>query len=199
MDRPRGESAETDRWIGSLRRAYDRFVRIRGDAREIAMGFALGLFVGMTPFMGFHMAAAIFLAALFKANKIAAATGAWITNPLTAPILYGATYVTGTRILGIRRPPPLPKQLDMEHLIEIVGRAPEIFWILTVGGLILGIPAAIAGYGIAYAAISKYREDLRIKRLRERGRLALEKKAEKRRKKLRRRKPRSRKGWRRER
>ena len=28
---------------------YKRFLKIRGEPREIALGFALGLFVGMTP------------------------------------------------------------------------------------------------------------------------------------------------------
>ena len=48
----------------TLKRGYERFLKIRGDPREIALGFALGLFIGMTPFMGFHTASAVFLAAL---------------------------------------------------------------------------------------------------------------------------------------
>ncbi len=52
-----------------LRKPYDRFLKIKGDPREIALGMALGLFVGMSPFMGIQMAVAVFLAAIFKWNK----------------------------------------------------------------------------------------------------------------------------------
>ena len=42
------------RTVESCKKAYSRFVKIRGNPREIALGFALGLFVGMSPFMGAH-------------------------------------------------------------------------------------------------------------------------------------------------
>jgi hypothetical protein len=162
--------------LGSLRRAYDRFVRIRGNPREIARGFALGLFVGMSPFMGFHMAIAVFVAAMVKWNKIAAATGVWISNPLTAPVLYGATYMTGARFLGRTPAAVSPGNLDLMQFLQAVGQAPEFLWILTVGGIILGLPTALAGYYLAHSAITQYREELRIKLVRERRRRALKRK-----------------------
>ncbi|MDZ7777337.1 MAG: DUF2062 domain-containing protein [Bacteroidales bacterium] len=66
----------------AYKKAYERFLRIRGTPQEIALGFALGLFVGMSPFLGFHMAIAVFLAALFEWNKISAAVGVWILQSL---------------------------------------------------------------------------------------------------------------------
>jgi uncharacterized protein (DUF2062 family) len=76
-------------------KTYERFLKIRGTPREIGLGFAIGLFVGMSPTMGFQMAIAVFLAAVFKWNKISAAAAVWITNPVTAPIIYGVTYFIG--------------------------------------------------------------------------------------------------------
>ncbi len=73
------------RWRRYLKRIYERFVKIRGDPHKIALGFSLGLFVGMSPSMGVQMPIAIFIAALLKWNKISSAAGVWITNPLTAP------------------------------------------------------------------------------------------------------------------
>jgi hypothetical protein len=35
-----------------LRRVYERFVKIQGHPREIALGFSLGLFVGVSPIIG---------------------------------------------------------------------------------------------------------------------------------------------------
>lgn len=169
-----------NRLIASLRRTYDRFVRIRGNPREIGRGFALGLFVGMSPFLGLHMAIAVFLAALLKWNKIAAATGVWISNPLTAPFLYSATFFTGTRFLGLKKGamPPLP--MNLREFVALFGQAPEFFWILTVGGVILGLPLAAAGYYLAHSAIVKYREDLRQKLILERRRRAVKRRARRR-------------------
>ena len=64
-----------------LQHTYERFLKIRGNPRQIGLGFALGLFLGTTPFIGLHSIVAVVLAALFKWNKIAALSGAWISNP----------------------------------------------------------------------------------------------------------------------
>ena len=76
-----------------LSRAYERFVRIRGRPREIALGFALCIFIGMLPTMGIQMPIAVFFAALLKWSKISPAFGVWITNPFTSPFIYGLTYM----------------------------------------------------------------------------------------------------------
>ena len=34
----------------TLKKAYERLLKIRGEPREIALGFALGIFIGMSPF-----------------------------------------------------------------------------------------------------------------------------------------------------
>ena len=65
----------------TLKRAYYRFLRIRGAPEQIALGMALGVFIGMTPFLGFHTVIAVMLAAVFKWSKIAAGVGVFITNP----------------------------------------------------------------------------------------------------------------------
>lgn len=146
----------------SLKKAYNRFLKIRGNPREIALGFALGLFIGMTPYMGLQMAISVFFAALLKWNKFAAATGVWISNPFTAPVLYGFTYYTGSKFLAVEKEYSLPEELNLDLLINIIKNAPEIFWTLTVGGIILGIPLAIAGYYLSFSAILKYRERIKL-------------------------------------
>ncbi len=65
-----------------MRRAYDRFVRIRGDPRQIAMGLTLGVFLGASPLFGFQLLLAVLIAALLRWNKIAAAMGTLISNPI---------------------------------------------------------------------------------------------------------------------
>lgn len=78
-----------------------RLLRLRGKPDEIAKGFALGIFIGMTPTMGGQMLIALFFAMLLRQNKLAAAIAVWITNPLTAPFIYGAEYEVGRFLLGM--------------------------------------------------------------------------------------------------
>ena len=141
-----------------LRRVYERFVKIRGRPREIALGFALGIFIGMTPTMGIQMPIAVFFAAIFKWSKISAVSGVWITNPFTAPFIYGSTYFVGAHLLGLKTALSLPAELTWRLVKEMLRNAPVILGALTVGGILIGLPLAVLGYYIAYMAVNKYQQ-----------------------------------------
>ena len=140
---------------------YERFLRIRGEPREIALGFALGIFVGMSPFFGLQMATALFLAALFKWNKISAMIGCWISNPVTMPIIYPVTYLVGAKIVGIEKAYKVPDQMDWTMMLRLLEKSPEIISLMTLGGIILGIPIAVTGYVFAFSAVKRYQDDIR--------------------------------------
>ena len=163
-----------NRVLLSIKKYYERFLKIRGNPHEIAMGFALGLFIGMSPFMGIHMGIAIFLAAVLKYNKFAAGVAVWISNPLTAPILYSMTYYIGAKFIGLESAYLLPK-LDQNIILVIIKQAPEIIGILTMGGILLGLPVAAVGYFLSLKAITRYREDIKRKLALEKEKRALKK------------------------
>lgn len=144
-----------------LKKAYCKFTKIRGEPRQIALGFALGIFVGMLPLMGLQMAIAFFIAALLNYNKISAAAGAWITNPITAPFLYGLSYYIGAKFMSFKGNYKLPEEFSLSVVKEIIVKAPNILWVMTVGGIILGIPLALAGYYLSYYIIIKYRRAIK--------------------------------------
>jgi hypothetical protein len=169
-----------------LQKTFNRFLKIRGNPREIALGAALGLFVSMTPFIGLHTVMAILFAALFKWNKISAALGVWVTNPFTAPFIYGLTYFVGKLCLGIEKSPRLHTHLDYSMILGMLQKTPEILLILTVGGIIVGLPLAFLGYYFSYSAISRYQQDIRDKLARRRKKKAKKKEKKKARKKARR-------------
>ena len=146
-----------------LGRVYERFVKIRGRPREIALGFALGVFIGVTPTMGIQMPIALFLAALLKWSKISAVFGVWITNPFTAPFIYGITYVVGAHLLGLKTTMTLPEELTWSIVREMLKNAPVIFGALTVGGILVGLPLAVFGYYVSFAAVDKYQQKVKEK------------------------------------
>jgi len=158
---------------GSLKTIYERFLSIRGRPREIALGLALGIFIGMTPSVGIQMALAVFMAALFKWNKISAATGVWITNPLTAPLIYSINYLIGARLLEIKRGYSLTPEISIARMSHMLHNAPETFWALILGGVILGLPLAVAGYYFCYSAITRYQEPIKETIAKQRERLGI--------------------------
>lgn len=142
---------------------YDRFVRLHGSPRQIAWGTALGLFVAMSPTMGFQMAIVIPIAAFFRISKLAAATAVWLTNPATAPFIYWINYKLGTMLLGY------PVKAGF-----LANPSWETFWhagrhalfSLTLGGVITGIGIAGPGYLIASGLVKTARDKAERLRLR---------------------------------
>lgn len=71
------------------RRLADWLLRHQGTPEYVARGFAIGVFVALTPTVGVQMILGGFIAHLLKGNRAIAAGLAWISNPLTmGPIFY---------------------------------------------------------------------------------------------------------------
>jgi uncharacterized protein (TIGR03546 family) len=149
--------------VKALETIYERFIRIRGTPKEIALGFALGLFLGLSPSLGIQTVVAVFLASIFKWNKYAAAIGVWVTNPFTAPFIYSATYLVGAKIMKIDNSFDLRDNLDWSVFIDLFQNSPGIITSLFAGGVVIGIPVALIGYFIAFRAVEKYQKSLKDK------------------------------------
>ena len=66
---------------------------------RLAAGMAVGVFIGITPFYGLHTFLALGAAYLFRLNKVATITGAWINLPWFAPFVYGFCLRVGQAVL----------------------------------------------------------------------------------------------------
>ena len=143
--------------------AYSRFLKIRGEPRQIAKGLALGIMVGMTPFMGLHTVIAVFLAAIWKWNKISAAAGVFITNPITAPFIYPVTYLVGKAFIGASSIPVLHMPLSLAAVTNLIKNSPLILIDLLAGGIVIGLPLSIVSYWIALKTVENYRRRIKPK------------------------------------
>ena len=139
-------------------RIYVRFIKLKGAPREIALGFALGILIGMTPFIGAHILAGMTLASLMGWSKIAAVVGVNITNVATAPLIYPVNYWVGVKIAGVSRGVAWPRVSDYAEMLALMKQSPLILADLVIGGLVLGIPLAVAGYFAAFRLIRLYRK-----------------------------------------
>lgn len=135
--------------------------------------------IAFLPLVGFQMAIAIGLAALFRANKAVCIPIVWITNPLTLVPIYGGCLALGRSILAS----PIQEQ-DAEamarmeqheqtyHIFEpqfwtdlfqfLVGLGFEL-WL---GCAIVGVTFGVVSYIVAHRGVVIYRERRRLRVLR---------------------------------
>jgi uncharacterized protein len=78
---------------------YLRIFRINDTPQRVALGFGLGVFVGLMPGMGPLIA--LILAALFKVNKAAALLGSILTNTWLSFLTILLSIKIGARIMGL--------------------------------------------------------------------------------------------------
>jgi uncharacterized protein (DUF2062 family) len=116
-----------------IRNWINRIKKLHGDPHYIALGMAIGFFIAMTPTIPFQTVIAVCLAFILKGSKAAAALATWISNPLTIPMLYYASYKAGGFLFGT-------------SAMALIG-----------GGVVIGILPGIAAYFITRKIISKLR------------------------------------------
>jgi uncharacterized protein (DUF2062 family) len=131
-----------------------RATRLSGTPHSIAAGFACGVAISFTPFIGFHLLAAFLLCLLVRGNYLAAAAGTLIGNPWTFPFIWVATYQLGHMLLGTRAAQPV------EHwdLATFFVKVEAVFWPMVVGGLPLALIAGLATYFPLMRMIAAYQE-----------------------------------------
>jgi hypothetical protein len=66
------------------------------------MAYTIGVFIGFSPFMGFHMIFGMALAFLFRLNRIAVLLGVWSNNPWSIIPYYTFATWLGMKITGYR-------------------------------------------------------------------------------------------------
>ncbi len=87
-------------WRRALTYFWKRIVRLTATPHAVAAGAAAGAAASFTPLVGFHFILSFALAFLFRGNMLAAGLGTAVGNPLTFPLIWGATYEVGRWILS---------------------------------------------------------------------------------------------------
>ncbi len=133
---------------------------------KIALGMALGIFVGFLPIMGIQMAVVLPFALLFRGNKFAAMAGVWVSNPITVLPIYYMIYVVGVaftpyahltwaNFTGVFAGITATKFLDLGGQVVVP---------LFVGGAITGIIAGIPTYFVTRRMVITSRKQLEKRR-----------------------------------
>jgi uncharacterized protein (DUF2062 family) len=96
---------------GLVRRWLDTLLHVHDTPERTAAAFALGCFVGFSPFLGLHTVIAITLAFVFDLNRVAALLGVYSNVPWIIAGYYVFTTMVGAAITRVRLPPDFPERL----------------------------------------------------------------------------------------
>ena len=133
-----------------LKQRFKAILSLDSHPGHISAGFAVGIFISFTPFLGLHTPMAIAIAFIFRLNKLTCLTGAWVNTPLTVVPSLAASYKLG-RFLQGKTINELPlKGLEWHHIKPYAKS-------LLLGSSIIGFVAAVAAYFICYWLVTAFR------------------------------------------
>lgn len=148
--------------LGRVGQYYNfRVRRLPGSSYSIAVGFASGVAVSLTPCFGGHIILALAFTWLLRGSYLAAMLGTLVGNPWVTPPILFFDYYLGCHLLGI----PL-LQVKLHHLSVgyIMHHFSEILLPMLAGGLVFGVVGGFATFGLVYLMVGTYRRK-RIDRL----------------------------------
>jgi uncharacterized protein (DUF2062 family) len=130
-------------WQRQIRYWYVRLLRLQSTPHAMARGLAVGIFAGMFPFLGLQTAIAVFLAIPLRGNKLVAAAGTWVSNPLTFVPIYWFNYKLGQWVLQWEGPAFSELNWRSGNLLEHTSNAAIA---LLVGSALAGLMGGVTVY-----------------------------------------------------
>jgi uncharacterized protein len=147
----------TRRWMSTL-------LHIDDSPERTAAAFALGVFFGFSPFLGFHTILGLAFAFLLNFNRVAVLLGVYSNLPwFVAPYFAFTTMVIGAPITGHRIPPGFRQQVvdlfelslfqgDFWHRLVVILRPFLLPYV--VGSLIGAVILAVVAYPLALGFVT---------------------------------------------
>ncbi|HEV8585874.1 MAG TPA: DUF2062 domain-containing protein [Methylomirabilota bacterium] len=86
--------------VGALRGRLLGLLHLDDPPWRIALALAVGVFISVTPFLGFQTLLALLIATVFRLNKAATVTGTWLNLPWIMPLVYAGALWLGESIVG---------------------------------------------------------------------------------------------------
>ncbi|MBI5409621.1 MAG: DUF2062 domain-containing protein [Nitrospirae bacterium] len=141
---------------------------VKDTPHRIAMAFAVGVFMGISPLLGLHYIGGFFLAWLFRLNKLVTLVGVSVNNPWTIVPISSFSVWIGAKLIGIKQILPevdwksvtltkiAGKMADMNSFIYLLKKLMPLLAAFFVGSLVICIISAVASYFIIHMLATKY-------------------------------------------
>jgi len=135
---------------------FRQILSVKESPHKIALAFAVGVFIGMSPLLGIHTVLGIIVAWIFRLNKFVTIVGVYVTNPWTIVPIYTFGTWAGARLLGVHHIIPDIDwvHLSMKELLHVFG---PLLIPFVVGSLLLGAASGGLSYFLVYRMAKKSR------------------------------------------
>ncbi len=135
-----------------FKRSFFHLVTLDDTSAKLALSFAVGLFISLSPLFGAHTIIGFACVILFRMNLPAMMLGIWVNGPISAPFVYAGLYYFGRLFFaGKVIDMALPwNQILATHFEDVVIQ-------VTIGWLILGACICLLSYGLLKKTIDAFR------------------------------------------
>ena len=127
--------------------------------RKTALAFAIGVFLGFSPFIGLHTVLGLLVAYAFRLNKVSVLVGVYTNIPWVVLPYYGFATWFGMRLTGFSQTAPLPefgfrRVLELEFWRQL---APQLHLLLpaAIGSTVLALILAAVAYWLAFHTLTR--------------------------------------------
>ncbi len=150
-----------------VRRWLDQLLHTHDTPQRTAAAYALGVFFGFSPLLGFHTMLGLVFAFALDLNRVAVLLGIYSNLPWILPAYYTLATVVGAKILGVPIRPRLLRELsdavsafswtDTRALLHALT---PMAWAYVFGSTVGAIILAAIAYRVALGVIIAHRRRL---------------------------------------
>jgi len=152
--------------LRSFKDLIKQLLHIEDSPERTALAYALGIFLGFSPFLGLHTIGGVVVAFLFRMNRVAVLLGVWTNLPWWIIPYYTVATWVGMKVIGFQIDPAVLAEIFRLGLNE--GFIQFDFWnrlasqsdlllAFGVGSLILGTMLSFIAYPLSLRWIKFYR------------------------------------------
>jgi uncharacterized protein (DUF2062 family) len=151
---------------GLVRRWLSALLHVHDTPERTAAAYALGVFLGFSPFLGLHTVVAVALAFVLSLNRVAVLLGVYSNLPWILVPYYVSTTMMGATILRTETPEDLRERLtamfelsirNAEFWHELMRLVRPLLWSYTLGSLIGATVLAFVAYRFALEFVIRSR------------------------------------------
>jgi uncharacterized protein len=145
-----------------VRKWMESLLHIHDTPQRTALAFAVGVFIGFSPFLGLHTIIAIGVAFLFNLNRIAVLVGAYSNLPWFLAAWYAVATAAGAWLLGTKLPPGFGDRLGelfrlssfhAEFWRRLVEDMRPLFWPYFVGSTLGSSLLSVVAYWVTFGFV----------------------------------------------
>jgi uncharacterized protein (DUF2062 family) len=152
--------------LRGLKDLIKQLLHIEDTPERTAFAYALGIFLGFSPFLGFHTIGGIVIAFLFRLNRVAVLLGAWTNLPWWIIPYYTVATWVGMKVIGFQLDPTVLTETFRLGLKEgfiqsgfwnRLASQSELLLAFGIGSLLLGTILSLIAYPLSLRWIKFYR------------------------------------------